>query len=147
MNYQEKVSTRQDVRELFLKVKANPAVSQYRGYTETKSYGWDEGAGDYVKCDGEVWFKNPSYAADFDDVNEPAQDDAALEEAEVVGEDATEAPCAECEAKQREQEMLAAALEAARGELALTVAKKDALCAILCNLRAVLEAVLAHKPE
>ena len=61
MNYQEKVSTRQDVRVLFEKVKANPAVARYRGYTETKSYGWDEAADDYVKCEGEVWFDNPSY--------------------------------------------------------------------------------------
>ena len=68
MKYQEKVSTRADVRALFEKVKANPAVAQYRGYTETKSYGWDEEAGDYVKCEGEVWFKNPAYAADFDDM-------------------------------------------------------------------------------
>ena len=147
MNYQEKVSTRQDVRELFLKVKANPAVSQYRGYTETKSYGWDEEAGDYVKCEGEVWFKNPSYGGDFEDVSEPAKDDAVLEEAEVAPVEETSVPCAECEALREEQAALAEALEAVRGELALTVAKKDALCAILCNLRAVLEAVLAHKPE
>ena len=146
MNYQEKVSTRQDVRALFQKVKANPAVSHYRGYTETKSYGWDEAAGDYLKCEGEVWFDNPSYDADFGHV-EVASETTVPEEPETALEETVKAPCAACEAQQREQEALAEALEAVRGELALAVAKKDALCAILCNLRAVLEAVLAHKPE
>ena len=61
MNYQAKVSTRADVRALFEKVKADPSVACYRGYTESKSYGWDEAADDYIKRDGEVWFDNPSY--------------------------------------------------------------------------------------
>ena len=147
MNYQEKVSTRQDVRLLFEKVKGNPAVSQYRGYTETKSYGWDEAAGDYVKCEGEVWFDNPSYDAEFRKMSEPVEESAVLEEACAVVEDVAQEPCAECAAKQREQAALEEALEAIKGELVREQMKKDSLCAILCNLRAVLEAVLAHKPE
>ncbi|MBO5326887.1 MAG: hypothetical protein J6A84_02045 [Clostridia bacterium] len=65
MNYQEKVCTRADVRALYEKVVANPAIQSYRGYTESKSYGWDVDADDYVKRDGEVWFENPAYDADF----------------------------------------------------------------------------------
>ena len=65
MNYQEKVCTRADVRALYEKVVANPAIQSYRGYTESKSYGWDTSADDYVKRDGEVWFENPAYDADF----------------------------------------------------------------------------------
>ena len=65
MNYEEKVSTRADVKALYEKVKENPAVEKYRGYTETKSYGWDEEAGNYIKCDGTVWFDNPAFDKDF----------------------------------------------------------------------------------
>lgn len=61
MNYQEKVSTRADVRALYEKVTANPAICRYRGYTESKSYGWDVQAQDYIKRDGEVWFENPAF--------------------------------------------------------------------------------------
>ena len=65
MNYQERVSTRADVRALYEKVLANPAVARYRGYTESKSYGWDADAEDYIKKEGEVWFENPAYDAGF----------------------------------------------------------------------------------
>lgn len=65
MNYQEKVSTRADVRALYEKVITNPAIQSYRGYTENKSYGWDAAADDYIKRDGEVFFENPSYDADY----------------------------------------------------------------------------------
>ncbi len=63
MIYQEKVSTRADVRALFEKVKQNPAVEKYRGFTDTKSYGWDEEKEDYIKMDGEVFFDNPAFLA------------------------------------------------------------------------------------
>ena len=66
MNYQEKVSTRADVRALYEKVIANPVIARYRGYTESKSYGWDAEAEDYIKQDGEVWFDNPSFDASFE---------------------------------------------------------------------------------
>lgn len=77
MKYQEKVSTRKDVQALFEKVKANPAIAQYRGYTDNKSYGWDEATGDYIKAEREVWFDNPSFAAEY--VAEGAPDPAAAE--------------------------------------------------------------------
>ena len=61
MNYQQKVSTRADVRALYEQVIRDPAIARYRGYTDTKSYGWDAVAEDVVKRDGEQWFENPSY--------------------------------------------------------------------------------------
>ena len=61
MNYQEKVSTRAEVRALYEKVVADPTIARYRGYTATRSYGWNEAAGDYCKREGEVWFENPAY--------------------------------------------------------------------------------------
>ena len=57
MNYQERVNTRADVRALYEKVLADPTISHYRGYTATKSYGWNAAADDYCKRDGEVWFE------------------------------------------------------------------------------------------
>ena len=61
MLYQEKVSTRGDVHSLYERVKQDPTISRYRGYTATKSYGWDEDVGDFIKADGERLFENPSY--------------------------------------------------------------------------------------
>ena len=78
MNYQEKVCTRADVRALYEKVIANPAIQSYRGYTESKSYGWDTSAEDYIKRDGEVWFENPAYDADFIPEGVCESDDAEL---------------------------------------------------------------------
>lgn len=65
MLYQEKVSTRGDVHSLYERVKQDPTISRYRGYTATKSYGWDEDVGDFIKADGERWFENPCYDPDF----------------------------------------------------------------------------------
>ncbi len=61
MKYQEKVATRADVRALFERVRANPAISHYRGYTATASYGWDAEVKDYCKREGEAFFENPSF--------------------------------------------------------------------------------------
>ena len=61
MNYQEKVSTRAEVRELYERVMKDPTIARYRGYTEANSYGWNAQAGDYFKREGEVWFENPAY--------------------------------------------------------------------------------------
>lgn len=61
MNYQEKVSTRAEVRDLYERVVKNPEIACYRGYTETNSYGWNAQAGDYFKRAGEVWFDNPGF--------------------------------------------------------------------------------------
>ena len=148
MNYQEKVSTRQDVRALYEKVKANPAVSRYRGYTETKSYGWDEAAGDYVKCEGEVWFDNPAYDADFITVGEPDSESRELLDEELLARDEIiKGLDVECDTLRYKVEELEAVLAKTQAELADAKEKRDTMCAILCNLRAVLEAVLAHKAE
>lgn len=64
MNYQEKVSTRAEVRDLYERVLKDPSIARYRGYTETNSYGWNVQAGDYFKREGEVWFENPAYVPD-----------------------------------------------------------------------------------
>lgn len=61
MNYQEKVSTRAEVRTLYERVCKDPTIARYRGYTAANSYGWSTAIGDYVKKEGEVWFENPSY--------------------------------------------------------------------------------------
>ena len=61
MNYQEKVSTRAEVRELYERVCKDPTIARYRGYTAANSYAWNVAAGDYVKREGEVWFDNPAF--------------------------------------------------------------------------------------
>lgn len=133
---------------LFEKVKANPAVARYRGYTETKSYGWDEAADDYVKCEGEVWFENPAYDADFVAVGTPsAKSQELLDEQLLARDEAIEALSAERDMLCLKVEELTGALAVVKEELESAVAKKDTVCAILCNLRAVLEAVLAYKAE
>ena len=65
MKYQERVATRADVRALFERVRANPAISHYRGYTATASYGWNAEVGDYDKREGEAFFENPAFDAQF----------------------------------------------------------------------------------
>lgn len=62
MNYQEKVSTRADVRALYERVIKQPNIERYRGYTSKNSYGWDAEVDDYIKKSGEVWFDNPAYS-------------------------------------------------------------------------------------
>lgn len=61
MNYQEKVSTRAEVRALYERVCKDPTVARYRGYTAANSYGWNALAGDCIKREGEVWFENPAF--------------------------------------------------------------------------------------
>lgn len=117
MNYQERVSTRADVRALYEKVKANPAVARYRGYTESKSYGWDPAAEDYMKKEGEAWFDNPGFDPAFIPEGESNGGDAELldeqltqreeriEELEamiaVLEEEATELECRVSDAESR----------------------------------------------
>lgn len=117
MNYQERVSTRADVRALYEKVLADPAIARYRGYTESKSYGWDIDAEDYIKKDGECWFENPSYdpsyipegesnGGDADLLDEQlAKCDERIEELEaeiaVLEEESTELSCRVTEAEER----------------------------------------------
>ena len=86
MNYEEKVSTRADVRALYEKVINNPDIEKYRGYTETKSYAWDALAGEYIKRDGVVWFENPSYREELPLDEEIEEiEDAVEEELEEMG--------------------------------------------------------------
>ena len=148
MNYQEKVSTRADVRELFEKVKNDPGISRYRGYTETRSYGWDEAAGDYVKCEGEVWFDNPAHDPDFVAVGTADTKNAELLDEQLSARDEIirdlEAQCASLRARAEELE---AQFLAADTERQAAVEKKNAAVSILCHLREVLETVLAYKSE
>lgn len=148
MNYQEKVSTRADVRALFEKVKGNPAVARYRGYTETKSYGWDEAADDYIKCEGEVWFDNPMYDANFVTVGSGESANAELLDEQLVAQGETIAAL-ELEVKTLHEQVktLEAALSEAEAERDEAVSKKNVVTAILGNLREVLEAVLSYKAE
>ena len=164
MNYQEKVSTRADVRALFEKVKSDPGISRYRGYTETRSYGWDEAANDYVKCEGEAWFDNPAHEKDLAvSVAAAAENNEPLDEelGEQTGEQMSEAfdaqlaerdtaiaqLSAECVALRKRTGELEAQLFEANAECQAAVEKKDAAVSILCHLREVLEAVLAYKSE
>lgn len=69
MKYQERCSTRAEVKALYERVCKNPAIERYRGYTSVLgewSYGWNPIADDYVKVDGEHWFNNPNYIPEVD---------------------------------------------------------------------------------
>ncbi len=165
MNYQEKVSTRADVRALFEKVKSDPGISRYRGYTETRSYGWDESANDYVKCEGEAWFDNPAHDKELDatvaDTSNDAVLDGAFDEqsgeqvdlqvneslaAQLAARDAAIAQLSEeCDTLRKRADELEAQLLDANAECQAALEKKNAAVSILCHLREVLEAVLAYK--
>jgi len=123
-------------------------VAQYRGYTESKSYGWDEAVDDYVKSKGEVWFDNPAFDADFVESHEAIGQEAELLDEKLQASEQTvlalESECAR----------LRAALEAANAEVANAqlardeaIVGKNAACAIICNLREVLEKVLSYKAD
>lgn len=126
MNYQEKVSTRADVRALYEKVIANPVIARYRGYTESKSYGWDAEAEDYIKQDGEVWFDNPAFDASFEATGNSDEETELLDEKLAEREDqireleealsAAEVENEELEARALEAEAVAKAAERERDE-------------------------------
>lgn len=59
--YQAYVSTLRDVRSLYERVKTNPSIKQYRGYTASKSYGYDAKTKKIIVKEGEFWFDNPSF--------------------------------------------------------------------------------------
>ena len=160
MNYQEKVSTRADVRALFEKVKSDPGISRYRGYTETRSYGWDEVANDYVKCEGEAWFENPAHDMDLaaaqaaDAENEEPLDEELGEQIsesldeQLAARDAAIAQLSEeCVVLRKRTGELETQLFEVNAECQAALKKKDAAVSILCHLREVLEAVLAYKSE
>ena len=91
MRYEEKVSTRADVRALYEKVINDPQIEKYRGYTESKSYAWDALSGDVIKRDGEVWFDNPSYCEELPEeelLDENCAMEAVFSDTEEEGEDA-----------------------------------------------------------
>lgn len=126
MNYQEKVSTRADVRALYEKVIANPVIARYRGYTESKSYGWDAEAEDYIKQDGEVWFDNPAFDASFEATGNSDEETELLDEQLAEREEqireleealsAAEVENEELEARALEAEAVAKAAERERDE-------------------------------
>ena len=64
MKYQEKVSSRKDIKDLYERVKADPNIEWYRGVDDEDVYCWDEDAEDYKATKEEIWFKNPSYNPD-----------------------------------------------------------------------------------
>ena len=61
MKYQERVSTVEEVKALYERVKENPGIEQYRGYTAERSYGYDPESGEILTHKGEFWYDNPSY--------------------------------------------------------------------------------------
>lgn len=73
---------------LYRKVIANPAIEKYRGYTETKSYGWDAAAAEYIKEDGECWFENPQYDPAFVPEGECCSASAELLDEQLAARDA-----------------------------------------------------------
>ena len=145
MNYQEKVSTRADVRALYEKVLANPAIASYRGYTETKSYGWDAEKDDYVKEEGEVWFANPAYDAGFVTVGEADSTEAELLDEQLLAKDAElTALTLARETERAELALLREELDAAIAAKLSAEEKTEAVCRVLASLREVLETVLAY---
>ena len=59
--YQERVDMIRDVKDLYKRVCADPHIKQYRGYTATKSYGYDAETQKIIVKEGEFWFDNPSF--------------------------------------------------------------------------------------
>ena len=129
MNYQERVSTRADVRALYEKVTADPTIARYRGYTESKSYGWDPQKEVYVKREGEFWFENPNYNA------------IALPEAEEEGEaDLLDEQLTEREERIEELEADVAVLEEEITDLQCKLGEAEARALIAANERDEAEA-------
>ena len=144
MNYQEKVSTRAEVRALYEKVIADPGIARYRGYTATRSYGWDESVGDYIKREGEAWFENPAYDPAHvtegrvsDSVEQGELLDERLEEAERRAEQLS----AENRALLAEAETLRAETAALESKLAEVSDARDGAAAALAAMRATLQSI------
>lgn len=141
MNYQEKVSTRADVRALYERVVQDPTIARYRGYTATRSYGWDIQTGDYFKREGECWFDNPAY--DPDHVTEGEGE----ENAELLDERLEEnARCIEAlNAERGELRALIDTLDerivTLEQELATVTSERDEALAALAALREALQAI------
>ena len=140
MNYEQKVSTRAEVRALYETVLKDPTIARYRGYTATKSYGWDAAVGDYVKKDGEAWFENPSYDPSVLSKKEEAYADLLDEQLER-----SRHRIEDLEAEKSELCMLIDALDARIAEYEQTVARvtgeRDEALAALAALREALLAI------
>ena len=139
MNYQEKVSTRAEVRALYERVVKDQTIARYRGYTETNSYGWNAQAGDYFKREGEVWFENPAYKPEVSE--SPAAQEEAFTDEMLEKQTQLERLSAEkeelCELIDRLNERIAAYEEQLKcvteerdEALAALAALREALCAI-----------------
>ena len=61
LNYQERTNTIREVKELYNRVTKDPHIKQYRGYSATKSYGYDAETKKVIVKDGDFWFDNPSF--------------------------------------------------------------------------------------
>ena len=141
MNYQEKVCTAADVRALYERVIANPAIKRYRGYTATRSYAWDPEREEHIKREGEVWFGNPAYDESFVPEGNPASDSAELlEELLNEKEKLIAALDAKCE-KQRFE------IEALQKDLHDRAEALDGIKASLLALRGALAQVMNLIPE
>ena len=127
MNYEEKVSTRADVRALYEKVINDPRIEKYRGYTDSKSYAWDALAGEYIKRDGVVWFENPSYCEEL-----PLEEEIERGE-EADGEDVlVEAEAEAFAAREKELEEKVCQLVAERDEARSALLElRDALALVM----------------
>ncbi len=139
MNYQEKVSTRAEVRDLYERVVKDPTIARYRGYTETNSYGWNVQAGDYFKREGEVWFENPGYAPDATNVEQEGKEpfaDEVLEKTTQI-ERLNEEKAELCELIDRLNERIAACEE----QLKCVTEERDEALAALAALREALAAI------
>ena len=49
------------MEDLYKRMCADPYIKQYRGYTASKSYGYDAETKKVIAKDGEFWFDNPSF--------------------------------------------------------------------------------------
>lgn len=141
MNYQQKVCTAADVRALYEKVIANPAIKRYRGYTATRSYAWDPEHGEYIKREGEVWFGNPAYDEAFVPEGVATADSAELLD-EQLGEKEKQLTAlkVKCEQQSAQIEKLEASLAERDEELAHVTESLNTLRAALVRVMQLMPA-------
>lgn len=67
MVYERKISTTEDVKELYDYVVGDPSIEAYRGFVEGDrdeySYGWDPFKGEFVYEPCKHYFLNPGYSS------------------------------------------------------------------------------------
>ena len=138
MNYQEKVSTRTEVRALYERVLKNPLIERYRGYTDTNSYGWNAKVGDYFKREGEVWFDNPAYDPNLQEKQEEVEtfvDEALESETQIERLNAEKKELAELIDQLNER------IAACEEQLKCVTEERDQALAALAALREALAAI------